>query len=104
MKNLEWKSIDKSTTDISKLCKSYTGLLGRASVTALRTCVCMSACLLACGHIPNISIERTDFQIYTRAKANSCSVDELTPMETTVNNDRQGQAVHRRCRQITNSS
>ena len=24
------------------------------SVTVLRTCVCMSACLLACGHIPKI--------------------------------------------------
>ena len=55
------------------------------SVTALRMCVCMSACLFACGHIPKILIERTDVQICTRAKANSCSVNELHTDGSTEN-------------------
>ena len=39
------------------------------SVTALQdTCMCMSVCLFACGHIPKIEIERTETKVRTDFK------------------------------------
>ena len=85
--------------------------LSDSHTTLQDACVCMSA-YVCMAIYQNYQLNKRKFQICTRAKANSCSVEvdtmdpslsNYTPsdaMNVTLDHDRQGQGAQRRHRKI----
>ena len=87
--------------------KSLGTRLPHTSETALQdTCVCF-VCMFVCGHIPEFKLSIKLLKLERSRsvwKKPGVKMTQVNAHMVTADHDGQGQAVHRRCRQITHSS